>query len=71
MPAPHVRDGLRLDPETQKKLNEVFGGKRCHRCGEAATRLVGDQFVCTSHFLRKQPAGASLPRAYRCSPARQ
>jgi len=71
MPATHDRDGLRLDHETRRRLNEVFGGKRCRRCGEPAARLVGDTFVCVSHFPGERPRVADIPRVYRCAPARQ
>jgi hypothetical protein len=64
----HARTRLGLAPETQTRIEELFGGCACHRCGGPAARLVGERFYCASHFLRQQSQAAGPPRVYRCSP---
>jgi hypothetical protein len=49
-------------------MNEVFGGRTCHRCGQPAARLAGDRFYCAAHYLRDQVQSDAPPRVYRCSP---
>lgn len=60
---------MRLAPDTQKRLTELFAGKVCDRCGGQAVRLVGKRFYCASHYLRRSPREAREPRVYRCSAA--
>ena len=64
-----TRAGSGLAPETQARIDELFCGRACHRCGGPAARLVGERFYCPSHFLRRQPQSAGPPRVYRCAPA--
>jgi hypothetical protein len=67
MPHTDTRDGLGLAPETRTRMEEVFGGRACYRCGQPAARLAGDRFYCVSHFLRKQVLVTMSPRVHRCS----
>lgn len=48
---------MALDPQTEQRLREFFGGQRCCRCGGPAARLVHDHFYCHQHFLsaRRKP----------------
>ena len=48
-----------LDPQTERRLQELFGGRRCCRCGSPAVRLIDDRFYCQGHFLvtRRGPKG--------------
>lgn len=54
-------------PDTQARLEELFAGRACVRCGAAAARLSGDRFFCLAHFLRRVPREASPPRVFWCS----
>jgi hypothetical protein len=65
----HARTGSGLAPETQARIDELFGGRTCHRCGGPAARLVGERFYCAAHFPRRQPQSAAPPRVYRCERA--
>jgi hypothetical protein len=40
-----------LDPQTEQRLRELFGGRQCCRCGRPAERLIDDQYYCQPHFL--------------------
>ena len=41
-----------LDPRTEQRIRELFGGKQCCECNLPAARLVGDRFYCARHFPR-------------------
>jgi hypothetical protein len=58
--------GLRLDPDTQRRLRELLDGRTCARCGGPAARLSGGEFLCATHFLRGRPERAGAVRVYRC-----
>jgi hypothetical protein len=70
-----------FDPQTEERLRELFGGRRCCRCGRPAARLAHDRFFCERHFhgggrgpgvkaagtaaIREGEGGSGGPETYR------
>jgi len=56
-----------FDPQTELRLRELFGGRRCCRCGRPAARLARDRFFCERHFRAGKPCpgGNTGPTADR------
>jgi hypothetical protein len=53
-----------FDPQTEQRMQELFGGKQCCLCGRPARRLAHDRFYCDRHFLRgKRAPGPRAPAA--------
>jgi hypothetical protein len=48
-----------FDPQTEARLRELFGGRRCCRCGRPAARLAHDHFYCERHFHAGQRGASS------------
>ncbi|MDB5308014.1 MAG: hypothetical protein JWO38_2216 [Gemmataceae bacterium] len=56
-----------LEPETLRRMREVFEGRVCHACGAPAARLTGEHFYCPDHFPRRAAGRPEHLRVYRCS----
>lgn len=54
-----------LDPETERRMREVFDGRVCCRCGQPAQRMRADVFYCQKHFIRSAGGDPTGPRVYR------
>lgn len=56
-----------LEPETERRIREVFGGHVCCRCGQPAQRMRADAYYCHVHFIRAGGGGPDAPRVYRAA----
>jgi hypothetical protein len=54
-----------LDRETELRIRELFGGRRCCQCGQPAARLAGDRFYCPRHFPRGRRRPSKEEKSYR------
>jgi hypothetical protein len=64
------RPGLRLAPDTQRRLDEVFHGQTCCQCCRKAERLSSGVYYCIEHFLTAGPGASAGTRVYRVSSGR-
>ena len=55
-----------LDPETLRRMREVFAEQVCSTCGVPANRLCGGKFYCQEHYPKAKKPQRS-PRVYRCA----
>jgi len=54
-----------FDPQTVQRMRELFGGRKCCKCGHPAGRLADDVFYCNRHFPgcgKGRPRSSSAPR---------
>jgi hypothetical protein len=58
-----------LEPETRRRMHEVFDGQTCCECGAPAVRFRKDRFFCAAHFSHGGHAGSYQARVYHCSAA--
>jgi hypothetical protein len=54
-----------LDHQTEQRMRELFGGRRCCECGAAAARLMEDRFYCHPHFLAARRGQRRTTRAQK------
>jgi hypothetical protein len=54
-----------FEPETLRRMREVFEGHTCAKCGAAAARLWGGKFFCKEHYPKSEKQHRS-PRVYHC-----
>lgn len=52
---------MALDRQTLERMRELFGGRRCCQCNEAAARLMEDRYYCHAHFLSARRGHKRLP----------
>lgn len=55
-----------LSIDTLRRMNELFGGQTCCRCGDPASRLSAEKFYCGLHFVRGSAKRVEAPKVYRC-----
>jgi|GEM_PF-3911172 len=54
-----------LDPETLRRMREVFGDHVCCVCRARAARCRVDQYYCHEHYPQSRETRRS-PRVYKC-----
>jgi hypothetical protein len=54
-----------LDPETVRRIRELFGGRTCCRCGSPAERMAAERFYCAFHFEQKRAPEKCAAQTHR------
>ncbi|MBN9118493.1 MAG: hypothetical protein J0I06_04925 [Planctomycetes bacterium] len=55
-----------FEPETLRRMREVFAGEVCAVCGAPAERLCAELFYCHDHYPKAKKVSRSY-RTYHCA----
>jgi hypothetical protein len=58
---------LGLDLETERRIHDLFMGKRCCQCARSAVRLFGRHYYCDDHFPQNSLKAIRWPKVYRAA----